>query len=533
MLELPWFNDNILKSVFDNFIYYFSYRHLYAYVLFLVLFNILNVLLIKYFFNRYDYVSSSETSYAFSCRTAGEKTALSALIIAFFLYVINVFSLDGTVFNAYDTMNIDNLHNMMRGVKPVFASVRFTPIASIDHNIVYAITQNYRVIDCWIVIKQAICLFLLYKFYDFVPVERRLFVLSAITLIPAVFWVNNIIFSEQNTLIFILCSFMCLKRYNQGKSAAMLFAFAVFANLAVYTKESNILLYAGILMFFVLRRIFREEIVLKSFLSPLKTLAAMPVEYLLFCNMLVFSIFYLLTRDLLTDGVYLTHNHRKILELLQIYWLELAVNLAALFLFVIQMPKAGNLLQKGIICGSALISFFIVFYFQIGGYPDYHKTWYLYLPAVFCTGYFFSYLGKKAFLLFFVPFVICSVYKDYQIGNLEEGKSRHELADYIISQGSETSWFVDKANVSDSWKFECFNAALKYVYPSGELVFKTNHDFRPVMGTTNDSFFMTVKSEKAAKDDYVIVHKNDITCFSDKNMSLIYENDFYQVYRRQ
>ncbi len=533
MLRFPWFNDHILKSVFDNFIYYFSYRHLYAYILFVAAFNILNVLLIKYLFNKTDYSFFSKTSYPFRCRTAGEKTALFVLVATFALYVANIFSLDGTVFNAYDAMNIDNLHNMLRGVKPVLNSVRFNPIAGIDHNIVYAVTSNYRAVDCWIVIKQAICLFLLYKFYNFVPVDRRFFVLSAIMLIPAVYWVNNIIFSEQNTLIFVLCSFICLKKYDNEKRTAMLFAFAVFSNLAIYTKESNIFLYAGILMFFVLRRVFREEIVLKSFLSPFKALAAMPVEYLLFCNMLVFSVFYLLTRDLLTDGVYLVHNHRDMLELLQIYRLELVINLAALFLLVIRLCKAGNLLQKGIICGCTLISFFIVFDFQIAGYPDYYKSWYLYLPAVFCTGYFFSYLSKKAFLWFFIPFIVFSGYKDYQIGVREEGKSRHELADYIISQGDKTSWFVDKANVSDSWKFECFNAALKHVYPFGELFFKTNHRFRPVMGTKSNSFFMTVLSEEATDGDYVIVHKNDNPYFSDKNMLLMYENDFYQVYRHQ
>ena len=192
-----WFCDNIIAGIGRNFAFYFGYRNLILYVLFILVFNILNILIIKYFFKKADYAFVAAESYVFDGGKKSDKSALVVLIISFCLYVVNIFSLDGTVFNAYDTMNISNIQNMRYGVKPVFDSVRFTPAGSIDHNVVYAITSNYRLIDCWNIIKQALVLFLLYRFFAFVPVAKRLVMLAVINFIPAVFWINNIIFSEQ------------------------------------------------------------------------------------------------------------------------------------------------------------------------------------------------------------------------------------------------------------------------------------------------------------------------------------------------
>ena len=529
-----WFCDNIIAGIGRNFAFYFGYRNLILYVLFILVFNILNILIIKYFFKKADYAFVAAESYVFDGGKKSDKSALVVLIISFCLYVVNIFSLDGTVFNAYDTMNISNIQNMRYGVKPVFDSVRFTPAGSIDHNVVYAITSNYRLIDCWNIIKQALVLFLLYRFFAFVPVAKRLVMLAVINFIPAVFWINNIIFSEQNTLIFVLCSFLCLIKYDHGKNPVMLFAFIIWSNLAFYTKESNILLYMGLLAFLVLRRVFNEEIVLKSFLSPFKTLSAMPVEYLLFCNMFIFSIFYLLSSDLLTDGAYLRHNHRDIAELMQINRIVLVLNAAALAVSARNLCKPGDNLLKAAVLGCTLISFFIVFYLQIAGYPDYYKTWYLYLPAVFCTGYLFCRLEKKMLFCLFVPVMLFSAYENYVFFEREEGKCRHGLADYVISRKEGiSSWFVAEKNSRDSWKLECFNAALRYTHPNGVLVFKTDHYFRPIMEEENSFFFKTVRASHPEAGDYIIVHKSDNPHFSDKNMLFMYENECYLVYRHK
>ena len=285
-----WFRSDILQGIWRNFAFYFGYHDLIFYVFAVLAFNIINTVIIKYFFKKTDYVFAEEKSYFFNFKNCGDRSAFIVFAFSFCLYVINIFSLDGTIFNAYDTMIVNNINDMTYGVKPLFDSVRFNPIAGIDHNIIYAVSFNYRIVDCWNVLKQALSLFLLYKFFAFIPVAKRLSALAVINFAPSVFWVNNIIFSEQNTLIFVLLSFMSLVKYSKTKNCFTLFMFTFWLNLAIYTKETNILLYMGILAFLVLRRVFAEEIVLKSFLSPLKTLRTMPIEYLLFCNMFLFSI---------------------------------------------------------------------------------------------------------------------------------------------------------------------------------------------------------------------------------------------------
>ena len=529
-----WFRSDILQGIWRNFAFYFFYHDLIFYVFAVLAFNIINTVIIKYFFKKTDYVFAEEKSYFFNFKNCGDRSAFIVFAFSFCLYVINIFSLDGTIFNAYDTMIVNNINDMTYGVKPLFDSVRFNPIAGIDHNIIYAVSFNYRIVDCWNVLKQALSLFLLYKFFAFIPVAKRLSALAVINFAPSVFWVNNIIFSEQNTLIFVLLSFMSLVKYSKTKNCFTLFMFTFWLNLAIYTKETNILLYMGILAFLVLRRVFAEEIVLKSFLSPLKTLRTMPIEYLLFCNMFLFSIAYLLSSDLLTEGAYIRHNHKDISELLQINWMELIINCILFFILMFDLSKRGNWLIKGSVFGCSLISFFIVFYLQIAGYPDYYKSWYLYLPTIFCIGYIFWKLPSWGLLCLFIPFVLISGYKNYTVHNLEEGKSRHELAEFIISYPADSLiLFVDKKDFKDSWKFECFNSALKYVYPDGKIIFKTNHSFRPALEGENSSFFKTIQTSAPSKGDFIIVNKTDTFDVFSENMLLVYENKFYKLYRQQ
>ena len=319
MITEPLFQDNILSNIYHNFQFYFGYNHFSTAVLAVIGLNLLAVLAVRMFFNLKTYQLLPAEKYYIALGNKKDIFSAALFFLSLSLYVINVFSLNGTIFNAYDTMNIDSIQNMQRGIKPIFDSVRFSPLQSIDFNIIYAVTHNFRVVDCWTIIKQILCLCLMYKFFDFVPVYKRLVMLAVINLLPAVFWINNAIFSEQNTLIFILLSFFSLRCGGNSYKTINLIGFILFMNLAIYTKETNIFIYAGMLISFVLHRVFTGEIVLKSFLHPFRTLSQMPLEYILFCAMLIYSIMYLLQSNLLTDGAYLKHNHRSLLELLKIY----------------------------------------------------------------------------------------------------------------------------------------------------------------------------------------------------------------------
>lgn len=108
------------------------------------------------------------------------------------------------------------------------------------------------------------------------------------------------------------------------------------------------------------------------------------------------------------------------------------------------------------------------------------------------------------------------------------------MAEFIISYPADSLiLFVGKKDFKDSWKFECFNSALKYVYPDGKIIFKTNHSFRPALEGENSLFFKTIQASAPSKGDFIIVNKTDTFDVFSENMLLVYENKFYKLYRQQ
>lgn len=128
----------------------------------------------------------------------------------------------------------------------------------------------------------------------------------------------------------VLLSLTALQKYDGRHGLRQLLWFALWANLAIYTKETNIFVYFGILLYLVLAKVWAGKITLRSFLSPFKTVAGMPAEYILFWSMLLFSAGYLLLSNLLTDGAYVRHHHQELPTLLAINAAELCLAAAAL-----------------------------------------------------------------------------------------------------------------------------------------------------------------------------------------------------------
>lgn len=197
--------------------------------------------------------------------------------------------------------------------------------------------------------------------------------LAAVNFLPAVFWVNGIVYSEQNTLIFVLLSLTALQKYDGRHGLRQLLWFALWANLAIYTKETNIFVYFGILLYLVLAKVWAGKITLRSFLSPFKTVAGMPAEYILFWSMLLFSAGYLLLSNLLTDGAYVRHHHQELPTLLAINAAELCLAAAALAVFVRNVLRRGfeetGAVAEGVLSGCLIIVYYVVFHLQIACFP--------------------------------------------------------------------------------------------------------------------------------------------------------------------
>ena len=309
MREEPLFNDDILISIYRHFNFFFTWSGLIVYAAIVLAVLFLNWLLVRFLFKREKLSLLPDARYAFVDAPAAKWGGVTALALSFAAYAAATLTQENTLLNNFDLMSVNAIKNMYWGNLPIVDPIRFTPLSNLDQNLVYAVTRNYAVIDYWIVFKQFICLFLLYRFFSFIPVVRRLFLLAVINFLPAVFVVNNMIHTEQLILIFVLLSFMFLDKYAATQRASYLLWFTVFANLAVYTKETAVLFYAGLLGYMILRRVFCGEIGLESFLSPFKTVARMPAEYMLFWTLFIFLTCYLLLQDPRVDDAYLQTHH--------------------------------------------------------------------------------------------------------------------------------------------------------------------------------------------------------------------------------
>ena len=540
MIEIPWLRSDVAANIRNNFAFYFGYERFGLYAACVAAVIVLNCMAVKFFFAGEYRFSAGDRRFFFNRKDKSELAGAAALAFSFLLYALNLFSLELSVFGNYDQMVVNNILDMRRGLQPVFTSMRFNPAAGIDHNIIYGITHHYALIGGWVLLKQALCLWLLYRFFVFVSAARRLFMLAAVNFLPAVFVVNNMIHTEQLILIFVLLSFMFLDKYAATQRASYLLWFTVFANLAVYTKETAVLFYAGLLGYMILRRVFCGEIGLESFLSPFKTVARMPAEYMLFWTLFIFLTCYLLLQDPRVDDAYLQTHHAALPVVVAINKLVLGLNVLALLLWSVKTlrrkEEKNNLLCEGVLLGCTLVTAVVVFKLQVVVIPDYYKTYYLYLPAVFCSGYIFSFFRRRLWLwALFSPIVLYAGYVNYNTYMREEGEERRGVAEFIVSRAENeaVSIYVYSQEMTAHrwWKVTGWAAALKYLYPAGDIVFKTALRFSD-FHVENDMDSYEVRVAPPVPGDYILVHKINSPSFEPgKNYVPVYENEVYTIYR--
>ena len=540
MREEPLFNDDILISIYRHFNFFFTWSGLIVYAAIVLAVLFLNWLLVRFLFKREKLSLLPDARYAFVDAPAAKWGGVTALALSFAAYAAATLTQENTLLNNFDLMSVNAIKNMYWGNLPIVDPIRFTPLSNLDQNLVYAVTRNYAVIDYWIVFKQFICLFLLYRFFSFIPVVRRLFLLAVINFLPAVFVVNNMIHTEQLILIFVLLSFMFLDKYAATQRASYLLWFTVFANLAVYTKETAVLFYAGLLGYMILRRVFCGEIGLESFLSPFKTVARMPAEYMLFWTLFIFLTCYLLLQDPRVDDAYLQTHHAALPVVVAINKLVLGLNVLALLLWSVKTlrrkEEKNNLLCEGVLLGCTLVTAVVVFKLQVVVIPDYYKTYYLYLQAVFCSGYIFSFFRRRLWLwALFSPIVLYAGYVNYNTYMREEGEARRGVAEFIVSRAENeaVSIYVYSQEMTAHrwWKVTGWAAALKYLYPAGDIVFKTALRFSD-FHVENDMDSYEVRVAPPVPGDYILVHKINSPSFEPgKNYVPVYENEVYTIYR--
>ena len=289
MFTPPLFEDNILSTLWRNFSFYFNDGYWGYFFLTIMGLVFLQFLWIK---PRPAFLTFPNKIYRFNLHI--DYLPLIFFILAFVCLCLITYAQEMSLFANFDLMSIGTTITFAEGKGTGISDIRFSPFANVELNLFYAISHNLYVVSFLVLTETALLLYLLYLLFDFVPVSRRLCALALVGIYPALLWINNPIFPERLMLIFICLSLLMLKKYLTCPKTRYLMGFCLLMNLAIYTKETVILFYAGLLGCELLYLIYKGQITPNSFLHPFKTAKTLPLEYMMFFSMGLFAFIYLL-----------------------------------------------------------------------------------------------------------------------------------------------------------------------------------------------------------------------------------------------
>lgn len=194
MINEPLFEENIVSTIFRNFTFYFFGQTWYIYAVLLgISIYMAYRLLCKGSCTPCPDLFPSPAA-GFNLHNRKELAALLFLFLSFSIYAVTMLLQDNSLFNNPDLMSLNTIFIFHRGLAASYGSARMCPVSFFDLNALYAITHNFYIISAYIMLKQAFILWLLYCFLNFLSPAKRLFTLGTIQLVPAVFWLNGIIF---------------------------------------------------------------------------------------------------------------------------------------------------------------------------------------------------------------------------------------------------------------------------------------------------------------------------------------------------
>ncbi|MBR1648360.1 MAG: hypothetical protein IJ689_02035 [Alphaproteobacteria bacterium] len=530
MIEEPLLKDNILSNIYHNFAYWLNYDELYYYL------GLGTAIIIFLSFGMAAFCQGKYPPFIPEIKKEKLKIiSLLTLVLSFGVYLFSVFAANSSVFSNFDMMTIDYIDSMKQGIKGAFHKWRFTPLHGVDYNLIFAISSNTAFINIYIAFKQLLILYLLNIFLSFLESNKRLLILAVINLVPAVFQINSTIFPEQNIAVFVLLSLILLVKYQKTSQKSCLLWFAICMNLAIYSKETVILFYFGILLCLILQAVISGKITLNKMLHPLSLLRQFPIELIMVVSMFVYTSGYmLLTVYGEQENRYLDTHSFFFDEILRCYAAELILNFIALavMLYKTVSSKRFYILWDGLIIASGVITA-VIFYLQIAPVSDTFLSYYLYLPAMFCVAYILGECRKTYFagLLMIISFLYC----DYQTFERYQGKDRKNVAEFItdLAKQKETFVYMQSSESSDYkwWKIMAWSSALKYSFPDTELILKSDFNFYKVYQREKDKFIEKRQVRFPQAGDYVLANKiidPDYEPWGD--YQIVYENKSYVIY---
>ena len=106
------------------------------------------------------------------------------------------------------------------------------------------------------------------------------------------------------------------------------------ALLAVYTKETAIIFYFGILIYNLLYYIFHDKINYHNLFRPWLMAKDFPFEFITFLIGLSFALFYFYTNNSMSENLYVQSRQKPLLELLKLFKTEIILTVIAWIVFI-------------------------------------------------------------------------------------------------------------------------------------------------------------------------------------------------------
>lgn len=551
MFEKPLLQDNILDNLILAARVHFKINFWWLWMIVVFIILTCAVLLLRKAIKTAPLYSNAAdfNAHLFDKRKKADIFGLLALVIVLALTALRMFFAENSLFENFDLMAINTTQAMWVGLPANFSEIRIAPLMFWYLGYLYAITQNIYLIKIFVLVQLTLVFILLYYLFDFIPAAKRLVMLALFALSPAMFSTANIIFAERDVIIALAASLIFAKRYCRTKKLSSFSGFLFFMTVAIYTKETSCLFFGGILAASVLWNIWAENITLKSFLHPFRTIKTFPVEFIAALNLFLYATIYFLMIQ--PTKSYASYNTFEPAFLLFYYKLELFFLVTALSLCAISCYRLRNtpipplFRSSGFLCGATFLTGGLILFIRIAPSSPhlYDKTYYLVLAMLFSLAYIFQHLkNKKALCLLSLILAIYSFSENLRQYRNEIGVYYRETAEFLaqnLDKKQVNILFIAEQKLERPtptiWISEVYSSAYRYYFRDYQIVFKivTPAAFEVSYGFNPMLFPIITQQKVPAAGDWLILNKKesypDIEKAVEKQTPL-FENKIFKVY---
>ena len=558
MFDKPLFQDNILQNLWLFNKTYVTTRDWPLWIMgVLIILTIATVLLRKALSNKGLYKNVfSNAKYTFDVKNWHHWAAFGLVVLAAIACQIYTYYGENNLFENFDLMAINTTRSMRYGLVASFDYIRAIPFASWYLSTLYAITQNIYMIKLFVLLQNILVIWTMYAFFNYIPIVRRLIMIAVFLVLPTYLQTYNIIFPERDMIIALMLGLIFARKYSHTHKIRWAFAFILFCNLAIYTKETCLTFYLGILLASILYQVVKDKINYNSFLHPLKTIMQMPLEFLIGLSLLSYSVIFILLQN--GDNFYLSANNQPLAQQLKTYWLEILLLTVAVVMAIKNIYANGDkpnpLFQEGLVLGALCSGLLVVVIFKLSPSTPHlaGRSYYMLASTIFALAYLFEHISSRLLIGLLSGFlIIYSTYTNINYKRAEVGQYYREVAEFMGQNSAPSSvtqiFVMEGPYVTKTlwqWIVETWSTAYRYYFNDRMMVFKSDvhHLDRTIVGKLQLYaripliYFPIVPQALPQNNEWLIINKRNHTTKAENARrsragQKVFENNLFEVYK--